>query len=84
MLSEQWVESVNEPSPANKAYGLLWWTNGDGHLGKLSKTVYAAEGFGGNFVVVDAANDLVIAARWLEPGRIGELVDLVLRAAGKQ
>lgn len=84
LLSEQWVESVNDTSPANKAYGLLWWTNGDGHLGKLSKTVYAAEGFGGNFVVVDAANDLVIAARWLEPGRIGELVDLVQRAAGKQ
>jgi CubicO group peptidase (beta-lactamase class C family) len=84
LLPEQWVASVNEPSAANKAYGLLWWTNQDGHLGKLSKSVYAAEGFGGNFVVVDAENDLVIAVRWLEPGKIGELVDRVLGTLTKK
>lgn len=77
LLSAPWVNSVSQPSAANKAYGLLWWTNEDGHLGKLSKSVYAAEGFGGNFIVVDSEHDLVIVARWLEPRMIGGLVDLV-------
>lgn len=83
LLSEGWVSSVSQPSFANKAYGLMWWTNADGHLGKASKTVYAAEGFGGNFIVVDSQHDLVIVTRWLEPARIGEMVDLVLNALGK-
>lgn len=84
LISEGWVKSVSQPSFANKAYGLLWWTNADNHLGRLSQTVYAAEGFGGNFIVVDGKHDLVIVARWLEPGRIGELVDKVLQALENQ
>lgn len=83
LLSPNWVASVAQPSAANKAYGLLWWTNADNHLGKRSKLVYAAEGFGGNFIVVDGEHDLVIVARWLEPNKIGELVDLVLSALAK-
>lgn len=83
LLSERWVSSVTETTAANKTYGLLWWTNEDGHLGKASKTVYAAEGFGGNFIVIDTKNDLVIVTRWLEPGKIGEMVDLVESAVGK-
>jgi CubicO group peptidase (beta-lactamase class C family) len=83
LLSERWVSSVTETTAANKTYGLLWWTNEDGHLGKSSKTVYAAEGFGGNFIVVDSKNDLVIVTRWLEPNKIGEMVDLVESAIGR-
>ena len=83
LLSESWVASITQTSPANDTYGLLWWTNQNGHLGKVSKNVYAAEGFGGNFIVVDSQNDLVIVTRWLEPGKIGEMVDLVERAVGK-
>lgn len=80
LVSEQWVRTIAEPSLANKAYGLLWWTNADNHLGKRSSTVYAAEGFGGNFIVVDSEHDLVIVTRWLEPNKIGEMVDIVLGA----
>ncbi|HEU4904093.1 MAG TPA: serine hydrolase [Flavisolibacter sp.] len=83
LLSPEWVASVAAPSAANKAYGLLWWTNSDNHLGKLSKSVYAAEGFGGNFIVVDSEHDLVVVARWLEPNKIGEMVDLVISAIEK-
>lgn len=80
LLSEQWISRSLQPSAANQTYGFLWWLNNDGHLGKRSKTVFAAEGFGGNFIVVDREHDLVIVARWLEPNKIGELVDLVLSA----
>lgn len=83
LLSDKWVSSVTETTSANKTYGLLWWTNEDGHLGKASKSVYAAEGFGGNFIVIDSKNDLVIVTRWLEPNKIGEMVDLVESAVGK-
>ncbi len=80
LLSEQWLASALQPSAANENYGFLWWLNNNEHLGKRSKTVYAAEGYGGNFIVVDTANDLVIVTRWLESSKIGEMVDLVQSA----
>jgi CubicO group peptidase (beta-lactamase class C family) len=80
IISEQWVNSVNQPSAANKSYGLMWWTNEENRLGNVSKKIYTADGFGGNFIVVDSEHDLVIIARWLEPNKIGELVQIVTKA----
>lgn len=80
IISEQWVNSVNQPSTANKSYGLMWWTNEEGRLGNVSKKIYTADGFGGNFIVIDAEHDLVIVARWLEANKIGELVQLVIKS----
>ena len=74
------MSSVNLPSAANKSYGLMWWTNEDNRLGNVSKKIYTADGFGGNFIVVDNERDLVIVTRWLEPNKIGELVRLVINA----
>jgi CubicO group peptidase (beta-lactamase class C family) len=84
LVSEQWVNSVNQPSSANKSYGLMWWTNEEDQLGNISKKIYYANGFGGNFIVVDNEHDLVIVARWLEPNKIGELVRLVISATGSK
>lgn len=81
LISEQWVNSVGQPSAANKSYGLMWWTNQENQLGDISKNIYYANGFGGNFIVVDNEHDLVIVARWLEPNKIGELVQLVIKAS---
>jgi CubicO group peptidase (beta-lactamase class C family) len=80
LISEQWVNAVGQPSAANKSYGLMWWTNQENRLGNVSKNIYYANGFGGNFIVVDNEHDLVIVARWLEPNKIGELVQLVISA----
>ena len=80
LISEQWVNSVNQPSSANPSYGLMWWTNQANALGDISKNIYYANGFGGNFIVVDNEHDLVIAVRWLEPGRLSEFVRLVVKA----
>jgi CubicO group peptidase (beta-lactamase class C family) len=80
IISEQWVNAVGQPSAANKSYGLMWWTNGENQLGNISKKIYYANGFGGNFIVVDNEHDLVIVVRWLEPNKIGELVHLVISA----
>ncbi len=81
LISEQWVNSVGQPSAANKSYGLMWWTNEENQLGNISKKIYYANGFGGNFIIVDNEHDLVIVARWLEPNKIGELVRLVINAS---
>ena len=83
LISEHWVNSVNQPSAANKSYGLMWWTNEEGRLGNVSKKIYSADGFGGNFIVVDSEHDLVIVTRWLEPNKIKELVELVVRSIEK-
>jgi len=80
LISEQWVNSVGQPSAANRSYGLMWWTNQENQLGNISKNIYYANGFGGNFIVVDNEHDLVIVARWLEPNKIGELISLVINA----
>jgi CubicO group peptidase (beta-lactamase class C family) len=80
LISEQWVNSVNQPSAANKSYGFMWWTNEENRLGNVSKKIYSADGFGGNFIVIDSEHDLIIVTRWLEPNKIGELVRLVIAA----
>ena len=81
LISEQWVNAVGQPSVANKSYGLMWWTNQENQLGNVSGKIYYASGFGGNFIVVDNEHDLVIAVRWLEPVKLGELVRLIISAA---
>jgi len=78
IISEEWVNSVHQPSAANKSYGLMWWTNEENDLKDVSKKVYYADGFGGNYIVVDNEHDLVIVARWLDSGKLGELVKLVI------
>lgn len=77
LVSADWTEAVHKPSSANKSYGFLWWTNHNNDLGKISKDIYTAQGYGGNYIVVDSANDLVIVTRWLDTSKLGELVRLV-------
>ncbi|MGB3152243.1 MAG: serine hydrolase, partial [Maribacter sp.] len=43
----------------------------------LSEDIYYAAGFGGNFIVIDKENDLVVVTRWLEPSKIGEFMTKV-------
>ncbi|MBA4322989.1 MAG: serine hydrolase, partial [Odoribacter sp.] len=81
ILSEKWVNSVHQPSKANKSYGYLWWTNEENQLKGVPKSVYSANGFGGNYIVVDNEHDLVVVVRWIETSRIGELMNLVIQSA---
>lgn len=78
LLSERWIQEVQQPSAANEAYGYMWWLNrGSGQWKGVSESVYHAAGFGGNYIVIDQANDLLIITRWLDPSKIGELVRMV-------
>jgi CubicO group peptidase (beta-lactamase class C family) len=80
LISESWVNAAHQPSTANKSYGLMWWTNEEGALKGLSKNIYYADGFGGNYIIVDNEHDLVIVTRWLEPGKLSEFVNLVINS----
>ncbi len=78
LISERWVSAVNQSSSANKSYGLMWWTNQENYLDNISKDIYYANGFGGNYIVVDKEHDLVIVTRWLDSDKLAELVRLVI------
>jgi CubicO group peptidase (beta-lactamase class C family) len=81
LISREWVEQLQQPSDANESYGYMWWLNrGDRKWEGLPEHLYYAAGFGGNFIVVDDENDLVIVTRWLNPPQIGEVVRLVLES----
>ena len=79
LLSEAWISEATTPSAPNPNYGYMWWLNnkGDRHWEGLSEDIYYAAGFGGNFIVIDKANNLVVITRWLEPSKISDLMSLI-------
>jgi CubicO group peptidase (beta-lactamase class C family) len=80
LIAENWTKMVRQPSAAFASYGLLWWTNETGALKGLGKSAYYANGFGGNYIVVDEEHDLVIVTRWLDTSKLGDLVERVAKA----
>jgi CubicO group peptidase (beta-lactamase class C family) len=84
LLSERWIDAARTPSVANPEYGFLWWLNAAGRWKGISKDVYYANGFGGNFIVIDEAHDLLLVTRWLEPSAIETFVQLALGAVEKK
>lgn len=73
IISKKWIEKAISPSKPNVNYGYMWWLNkkGNRHWEGLSENIYYAAGFGGNFIVIDKENDMVVVTRWLEPSKIG-------------
>jgi len=82
LVSKEWIEMATTPSKPNNNYGYMWWLNleGDRQWEEISEKVFYAAGFGGNFIVVDQENDLVVVTRWLEPNKIGEFMKRVSKA----
>ena len=79
LISENWIQKATTPSIPNANYGYMWWLNKKGarHWEGLSENIYYAAGFGGNFIVIDKENDVVVVTRWLEPSKIGEFMSKV-------
>lgn len=79
LISEDWIKKLRVSSPANASYGYMWWLNrGNRKWDGVSESVFYAAGFGGNYIVVDQENDLLIVARWLP--KMGEMVKMVTEA----
>jgi CubicO group peptidase (beta-lactamase class C family) len=81
LLSEEWIRKSVAPSEPNPDYGYLWWTQrGPRAWEGVPDHVFYAAGFGGNFIVVDQENDLVLVLRWIDGGEAGEFVRMVYEA----
>ena len=79
LISENWIAKALTPSAPNANYGYMWWLNkkGNRHWEGLSEDIYYAAGFGGNYIVIDKENDLVVVTRWLEPSKLDDLMKIV-------
>lgn len=82
LLSKEWVQMVQQPSEANESYGYMWWLNRGNRAwdGVDDQSIYYAAGFGGNYIVVDKANNMVVVTRWLQPSKLAEMMKLVQAA----
>jgi hypothetical protein len=77
LISEKWVNAAHQSSTANKDYGYMWWINSTKKWKNVSPEIYFAEGFGGNYIVVDNEHDLVVVARWMDDSKMGDFMNLV-------
>lgn len=82
LLSSQWIEEAITSSSPNVNYGFMWWLNKKGprHMEGVDEEVFYAAGFGGNFIMVDRKNDVVVVTRWLEPSKMGTFMKLVQKS----
>jgi len=76
LISKDWIKMLRFPTQANpsygymSSYGYMWWLNtGQQSFPSAPESVFYAAGFGGNYIVVDQAHDLVIAVRWAGSSR---------------
>jgi CubicO group peptidase (beta-lactamase class C family) len=82
LISSDWIKQATTSSNANESYGYMWWLNkGQRKLPHVDDptNLYAA-GFGGNFIVIDQKNDVMLVTRWLEPSKVGEMMKLVVES----
>ena len=82
LISENLIKEAIEPSSPNPNYSYMWWLNeeGDRNMKNIDKNIFYAAGFGGNFIVIDQKNDLVIVTRWLEPSKFEEFMNLIYKS----
>ncbi|MDT0676302.1 serine hydrolase domain-containing protein [Autumnicola musiva] len=81
LISEELIKEAVQPSKANTNYGYMWWLNADGprQWENIDENIFYAAGFGGNFIIVDQKNNLVIVTRWLQPSKIEEFMQILYK-----
>ncbi len=82
LLSANSIEKAITPSIPNSNYGYMWWLNKEGsrQWKNLPAHLFYAAGFGGNFIIIDREQNLVIVTRWLEPSQIEPFLTKVYSA----
>jgi CubicO group peptidase (beta-lactamase class C family) len=80
LISEKWVNAVQQPSLPEKNYGYMWWINANQKWKAVSSKVYYALGFGGNYVIVDKEHDLLVVARWMDEAKVGDVLNMIIRS----
>lgn len=80
LISKEWINKAIKPSTPNDSYGYMWWLNQSGEenrMSNLSKNGYYAAGFGGNYIIIEPEQDLVIVLRWCEPSQANRMLGLI-------
>lgn len=81
LISQEWIDLATTSSKANESYGYMWWLNrGSRKWDGIDSDVFYAAGFGGNYIVLDQGKDLMVITRWLEPAKLGDLMEIVYKA----
>ena len=66
LIPEGWLDLAREPTAQRQDYGYLWWLNTDRErIPAAPESAYWAAGFGGNYIYIDEANDLLVVLRWV-------------------
>lgn len=80
IISSDWIKNATSSSKSHQSYGYMWWLNkGPRKWENVENTyIFYAAGFGGNFIVIDKSNNLLVVTRWLEPKLIGPFMQQVL------
>jgi len=82
ILPEGWIDRLRAPSQAQPGYGCMWWLNtGRRALEDAPEHVYYAAGFGGNYIVVDEENDLLVVVRWMP--KLNDFLKIVYKSIQK-
>lgn len=84
LVSEKWVNAAHQSSSSNENYGYMWWINKSEAWKGVSPDVYFAAGFGGNYIVIDNTNDLVVVTRWMDDSKMGDFMKLVEQSITNQ
>ncbi|SDR85872.1 serine hydrolase [Gramella sp. MAR_2010_147] len=81
LISNELIDEAMSPSVPNPNYGYMWWLNSKGsrNMENIDNDIFYAAGFGGNFIIVDQKNNLVIVTRWLEPSKLEEFLNIVYK-----
>jgi len=86
IISSDWLKAATTPSKPNPAYGYMWWLNksgGENRMSNLSSSGFYGAGFGGNYIIVEPEESLVIVMRWCSPGKANEMLGMIKDALGK-
>ena len=76
LLSDSWLNEATQSSKANESYGFMWWLNKGNRKWENvdDESIFYGAGFGGNYIIVDKTNNMLIVLRWLEPRKLGEFM----------
>ena len=81
LISSEWIDRAVTPSEAEPSYGYMWWTlKGSTSWDNVPDHLFYAAGFGGNYIVVDRENDLVVVLRWIDSSKLGDFMSQVYNA----
>jgi CubicO group peptidase (beta-lactamase class C family) len=80
IFSSEYINKALSPSQTNQNYGYLWWLNTDKKMIEVPQSVFYANGFGGNYIVVDREHDIVIVTRWLDQNYLDDIIALTIKA----